>query len=107
MAAGALGTALVTLGIAMTLPACSPAYLPPVPDVAMIEHSQASAALVRRGFEVHQEKCAKCHAFENPAHYRASDLTGRIIPKMADKAKLDASDEKAVMAYLLAARKSE
>jgi len=60
--------------------------------------------MLERGHAVHQAKCAKCHPFENPAAYQPVDLANRIMPAMARKAKLDATDEQAVLAYLLAAR---
>ena len=52
----------------------------------------------------HQAKCAKCHAFENPADYDADEWADEIMPKMAKKSKLSFADESAVLAYLLAAR---
>ncbi len=60
---------------------------------------------LERGHALHQTKCAKCHGFENPADYEIDELTDDIMPEMARKAKLDMVGEKAVLAYLLAARK--
>jgi len=53
---------------------------------------------------VHQQKCAKCHGYENPADYDAEELIDEILPTMARKSKLSMADETAVTAYLLAAR---
>ncbi len=57
-----------------------------------------------QGHAIHQKKCANCHAFENPANYSGTDLTNKIIPRMAAKAKLTATEKEAVLAYLLAIR---
>ena len=91
----------------LPLPSCAPAFNPPAPDVVLVRHPQASPELVLRGYAVHQEKCGKCHGFEDPARYSASDLAGRIIPEMSRKAKLGAVDREALLAYLTAVREKK
>ena len=88
----------------LPLPSCAPAFNPPAPDVVLARHPQSSPELVWRGYTVHQEKCGKCHGFEDPARYSVPDLAGRIIPEMSRKAKLGVADREALLAYLTAAR---
>lgn len=91
----------------LPLPSCAPAFNPPAPDVVLARHPQSSPDLVRRGYTVHQEKCGKCHGFEDPARYSASDLAGRIIPEMSRKSKLETADQEALLAYLIAVREKK
>jgi hypothetical protein len=85
--------------------ACGMVYTPPRPTSVMLDVSVSQAAELDRGYLLHQQNCAKCHAFENPAKYTPEDLAQRIMPMMARKAKLSPVDEQAVLKYLLAARK--
>lgn len=85
--------------------ACGPAYQAPPVSRELARLSRSPVAQLERGHVVHQEKCAKCHPFEDPARYDEADLANRIMPEMARKSKIDAADEKAVLAYLLAARR--
>lgn len=93
------------LGIAMSPLACRPAFIPPPPTTQWLAHSHDTQATLERGFIVHQNTCAKCHAFEDPSRHQALELSEKIMPKMAAKAKLNQADAKAVLAYLFAARK--
>lgn len=79
-------------------------YQAPPVSPALTKHSRASSAVLERGFAVHQAKCAKCHPYENPANHTPDELRNDVMPVMARKSKLDAADEQAVLAYLLAAR---
>ncbi|MEO8616676.1 MAG: hypothetical protein ABI600_16145 [Luteolibacter sp.] len=102
---GILRPALLSGAIALLAASCGPSYLAPPVTPQLIKISLAPVTELERGFAIHQAKCAKCHSFENPADYAISELSHEIIPEMARKAKLDMADEKAVLAYLLAARK--
>ena len=85
--------------------ACGPTYLAPAVSPELVRKSPAPQTRLERGYEVHMLKCAKCHAFENPADYGEDELEFDIMPEMARKSKLSDSDADAVLAYLLAARK--
>lgn len=85
--------------------ACSvTGYQAPPVSPAMMSHSRATAAVLGRGFSVHQAKCGKCHPLEDPANYSPEELRYDVMPTMARKSKLDAADAQAVLEYLLAAR---
>lgn len=95
---------LAGVAIALLPSSCGPAYQAPPVDARIVKISPSPRSTLERGFIVHQEKCAKCHPFEDPAAYQPEDLALNIMPVMARKSKIDAADEKAVLAYLLAAR---
>lgn len=97
---------LAALAVLLSLAACATIYTPPMPNGRMFEASPSVTAELERGYLLHQQRCAKCHAFENPAKHTPEDLAQRIIPKMAKKAKLSSADQQAVLAYLLAARQT-
>jgi mono/diheme cytochrome c family protein len=95
------------LAIAATCAAvssCGPTYIAPPVTLQLVKISNSSKSLLTRGYEIHQLKCAKCHGFENPADYAIDDLKYEIVSDMARRSKLSTDDEKAVLAYLLAAR---
>ncbi len=91
--------------VILALSSCGPAYVAPPVTPELVKISRAPVSELERGHALHQAKCAKCHGFENPADYEISELSHEIMPEMARKAKLDMAGEKAVLAYLLAARK--
>ncbi len=91
-------------GLFLPLPSCAPSYNPPAPDGVLAKYPQPSPELVWRGYAVHQEKCGKCHGFQDPALYQTLDLAQRIIPEMSRKAKLATADREALLAYLTAVR---
>lgn len=105
IAARVLRQSLTGAALALLSGACGPApYTAPPVTPQLVKTSSAPAALLERGHFLYQAKCAKCHAFENPAHYGTAELTHRIMPDMARKSKLDPAGQQAVLAYLLAAR---
>lgn len=87
------------------LSACAPAYLAPPVNPELVRKSPAPQTRLESGHELYMQKCAKCHAFENPANYGEDELKFDIMPVMARKSKLSERDADAVLAYLLAARK--
>lgn len=97
--------ALTGVAIALLPGSCAPGYMAPPVSPQLVKHSRAPITELERGYDIHQAKCAKCHAFEDPANYEADEWIDDIMPEMARKSKLNAVDEKAVLAYLLAARK--
>lgn len=96
--------ALAGVAIALLPGSCSPGYMAPPVGPQLVKISRSPASLLERGYVVHQNKCAKCHPFENPADYEPDQLARDIMPAMARKSKLDTADADAVLAYLLAAR---
>ena len=100
-----VGKILAGVAVVLLPASCGPGYIAPPVTPQLVKISRTPLPELERGFAVHQAKCAKCHGFENPADYEADELTREIMPEMARKAKLDMADEKAVLAYLLAARK--
>ena len=95
----------VVLLLAVLQGSCGPGYQAPPVTPQLVKIAKSPVSELERGYAIHQAKCAKCHSFENPADHEISDLKYEIMPEMAKKAKLNAADEKAVLAYLLAARK--
>lgn len=93
-------------GVAIVLlpGSCGPAYLAPPVTRQLVQVSSAPTSVLERGYIIHQEKCAKCHPFEDPAKYEVAELTHEIMPEMRRKSKIDSADEQAVLAYLIAAR---
>jgi hypothetical protein len=91
--------------LAILQASCGPGYQAPPVTPQLVKIAKSPATELERGFAIHQVKCAKCHSFENPADYEIDELKFEIVPEMAKKAKLNTVDEKAVLAYLLAARK--
>lgn len=91
-------------GIALAQVSCGPSYHAPPVTPDLVKATRVPVSELERGYQLHQMKCAKCHAFENPADYTPDELRHDVMPEMARKAKLGTVDEKAVLAYLLAAR---
>ena len=102
---GIRGVVLLSGAVALLVVSCGPSYIAPPVTPKLAKISPARVTELERGFSIHQIKCAKCHSFENPADYSIHELSQDIMPEMAKKAKLNDADEKAVLAYLLAARK--
>lgn len=96
---------LAGVAIALFSSSCGPTYLAPPVTPQLAKLSPVPVSSLHRGYDIHQAKCAKCHSFQDPGRYDLDDLTSEIIPEMARKSKLEAADEKAVLNYLLAARK--
>ncbi len=96
---------LAGVALALLPGSCAPGYMAPPVSPQLAKLSRSPATELERGYAIHQAKCAKCHAFEDPAKYDVMELTEDIMPEMARKSKIDTVDEKAVLAYLLAARK--
>ena len=96
---------LAGVAVGLLVFSCAPSFSAPPVSPQLVKTSPAPQSRLERGYQVHQAKCAKCHAFEDPADYGVEELTKEIMPVMARKSKLDAADADAVLAYLLAARK--
>ena len=96
---------LAGVAVGLLVFSCAPSFSAPPVSPQLVKTSPAPQSRLERGYQLHQAKCAKCHAFENPADYGVEELTDEIMPVMARKSKLEPADADAVLAYLLAARK--
>ena len=96
---------LSAVAIAVMVVSCGPGYQAPPVTPQLVKLSDSTPTRLQRGYVVHEAKCAKCHPFEDPAKYSVAELEFDIMPTMARKSKIDHADEKAVLEYLLAARK--
>ena len=88
---------------ALLIVSCGQNYVAP-PVSALVKAPASRTAQLERGYAIHQLKCAKCHAFEDPRNYSGEELRTDIMPVMARKSKLSPGDSEAVLAYVLAAR---
>lgn len=91
--------------LALGVGSCGPGYIAPPVTPELVKVSPAPVSRIERGYSIHQTKCAKCHAFEDPHDYEVGELRDEIMPDMAKKSKLTEDDASAVLAYLLAAKK--
>ena len=76
------------------------------PPVEQITVDPSNVGQYQRGREIYVSRCAKCHAVKPVNAFAAQDWAGRIMPKMAKKAKLTPEEKETVLAYVLAARES-
>ena len=83
---------------------CEASYMAPPVTPTLVKISSTSKSHLDMGYEIHQLKCAKCHAFEDPRNYDADELEFDIMPEINRKSKLNDEDGQAVIEYLLAAR---
>ncbi len=72
----------------------------PNPSPEMARKSGKSIAQLRRGHEVYMLKCAECHEYMIPDHLDMDEWED-AMPKMIRHAGLPASDERAVLDYVL------
>ncbi len=77
------------------------------PPVDQITVDPSNVGQYQRGREIYVSRCAKCHAVKPVNAFAAQDWAGRIMPKMAKKAKLTPEEKETVLAYVLAARESQ
>lgn len=66
------------------------------------ERRHVDVATVERGREVYIMDCARCHGVEPIGRYSESDWR-EILPRMGKETKLDADEQAALDAYVLAA----
>lgn len=96
---------IATLSLYLGFVACAPVQQytdMPVPNAEMASHSGESLDKLGKGYALSQVHCAQCHQFKLPKDMRV-DEWHTIVPGMAWNAGLNAEDESAVMAYLVAA----
>jgi len=73
------------------------------PTAALARQSGTSKAEIEQGYSVYMLKCGECHERKLPS--QITDLRWhKVVPGMAWNAGLNATDEKALLSYLVAAR---
>lgn len=85
------------------LAACAPST-PPVPDAAMSTQAKVKLETLQRGHTVYLSHCGRCHEHILPKEVSHADWHV-VVPGMSWNAGISASDESALTAYLLAAKK--
>ena len=73
-----------------------------VPPVASLPSHGRNVAALDAGRRIYLESCTRCHVAEPVREYPAARWPG-IIADMAERSKLSAEQERAVLAYVLAA----
>lgn len=59
-----------------------------------------------QGKTISENSCNNCHKFKEPSAFTEEQLS-KVVPKMADKAKLNATDKDLVLKYYLAGSKRD
>ena len=95
----------VGLGAAIALVSCTTGG-GNAPAVASLGCAPAQTAKLEAGRALYVGKCTKCHTAEPVRDYSAAQWQGKIIPAMAQKAKLTPEETANVLAYVLAASKA-
>ncbi len=78
----------------------------PNPNIEMAAASGKSLVRLQRGHEVYMLKCGECHVYQLPEKVDIMDWED-VMPKMIRHAGLPESDEKAVLDYVVAVKKSK
>ena len=77
----------------------------PVPDTMMAMRSKTSLETLHTGHGVYMRKCGECHTHLLPDEITSDDWHV-VVPGMAWNAGLEAVEEKALLKYLIAAKKT-
>ncbi len=92
---------LIAFGTAITLIACAPKTAEVVKPIEKpAEKPSFPTTEIAEGSTLYQENCGKCHKLKTVTNYSAEEWQ-KIVPRMAKKAKIDASAESKVLAYVL------
>lgn len=95
---------LISASIALVLGGCAAMNVaPPVTPALMVASGGVSAATLKTGREVFGGRCTACHSAEPVGKHSVAEWR-RIIAVMAPRAKLDAAQRSALLAYIEAAR---
>lgn len=78
----------------------------PNPDAGMAKLSGTPLDRLQRGHVVYMLKCGECHHYQLPEYLDIMDWED-AMPKMIRHAGLPASDEKAVLDYVIAVKKQK
>lgn len=77
----------------------------PVPDAMMAMRSRTSLDTLQTGHGVYMRKCGECHTHLLPDEITSDDWHV-VVPGMAWNAGLEPVEEKALLKYLIAAKKT-
>ncbi len=77
--------------------ACSPKTAEVVGPTMPIDYPSSDVA---EGDHLYNENCGKCHKFKTITKY-SEEQWRKIVPKMAEKAKIDATKENKILQYVL------
>ena len=96
-----------TIGAAsLTLAGCAvTSVAPPVTPALVAASAGKSAATLAAGREIFAGRCTTCHSADPPGKYSVAKWR-EIVGDMSHRAKLDASQEAALLAYITAAHDS-
>ena len=75
----------------------------PNPSAAMAKKSGRPLSQIQRGHEVYMLKCGECHQYKLPQNLDVDEWE-EAVPKMIKHAGLEAEDEQAVLAYVVAVK---
>ena len=91
----------IAFGAAIALIACAPKT---AEVVKPLEKPAAKPSFptteIAEGSKLYQENCGKCHKLKAVTNYSTEEWQ-KIVPRMAKKAKIDATAESKVLAYVL------
>ena len=85
---------------------CTNSHQTPPATIEMAQRSGKSLAQLQQGHAIYIGQCGRCHEHQLPDTVNSADWHG-VVPGMAWNSGLSKSDEKAVLAYLLAAKSNE
>jgi cytochrome c5 len=94
---------LMILGACALLASCAGPRQAPLPSVEMSARSGKPLTTLQRGHAVYLAQCTRCHEAKLPETITHEDWH-IVVPGMAWNAGISKADEKAVLAYLLAAK---
>lgn len=77
----------------------------PVPDTMMAMRNKTSLDTLEAGHGVYMRKCGECHTHLLPDEITSDDWHV-IVPGMAWNAGIEPAEEKALLKYLIAAKKT-
>lgn len=90
---------IVLFGCIVLLASCAPktteAVIEPVKDPAI----EMPTAEIAKGKDIFEAKCQSCHGLKTIDDYTTTQW-GKILPRMAKKAKLDAANTEYVHTYI-------
>ncbi len=75
----------------------------PNPSASMAKKSGKPLGEIQRGHEVYMLKCGECHRYQLPQNLDVDEWQ-ETVPKMIRHAGLEPTDEKAVLAYVVAVK---
>ena len=93
----------------VSLYCCTPKLAPPTPvdaERGKVSWDECSIEKLKEGHTLYINKCGSCHALKMP---RSENEEGwkKIVPPMAQKAKLNEEEEALILHYLLTMREAK